>query len=186
MYETILAAWLFSAMTAWVPIARTGTETAEQATKRYEVLAHSIATHALMSDPLFDGDGGHERTALLEASIASFESSFDSRIAVGLSVIPGDNDGGKAVGYFQLHPNRGYFPYSRAELAASVDRQVEAASIMIHESWRVCEKQPIPFKLGWYASGGNGCARSTKGEARVKRAEKWWAEHALILPPDVE
>jgi hypothetical protein len=182
VFQEALTYYLLLAMSAWIPTARHTYEKPAATEARYADLAEDIAFVTLESDPLFEGDGAVEKTGLLLASIASFESEYDGRTGSGLSVIPGDNDHGRAVGYFQTHV---YEPWAggltRAQLALSPRDQARVALRMMRTSFFVCRGQGVDNALAWYAEGGNTCGKTDGGRAksrhRVQRALAWYKEH---------
>jgi hypothetical protein len=82
-----LASYLLAAMTSWMPMKNHLQSEAPDVTEaRYEQIAADVAQIATDSDeePLFQGEDGRVKTALLLLSVAFYESNFR-----------GDIDGGK-------------------------------------------------------------------------------------------
>jgi hypothetical protein len=177
-----LAAYLLKAMVAFVPVGmhayyETGTGA------RYAEIAADIADVALTDEPAFKGELGRVKTALLLTAIASYESNFDARTDRGLSVRPGDNDRGAAVGLWQTHLYAPLLPegWTREDLASDRKKAARFALRMVRESFRVCAGRPAVELLGWYTRGGNGCAPSVKGEHRMSRAMRWLEAHPFVV-----
>src|SRR5262249_12252982 len=98
-----LSAYIVTAMVAWMPLKSHYREAEPEARSRYEAIAHDIAKVALDDNevPLFAGEDGRTQTALLLASIASFESQF--RADVDLGKARGDNGVSWCVMQVQVH-----------------------------------------------------------------------------------
>src|SRR5262249_4293140 len=86
-----LSAYILSAMIAWMPLKVHHREAEDEARARYQAIAQDIAAVALDENepPLFAGEDGRTQTALLVASIASFESHFRADVDAGKA--RGDN-----------------------------------------------------------------------------------------------
>ena len=125
----------------------------------YETVARDIARGAAAS-PVFEGEYGIQRTIALDVSLAWFESRFD-RHAIG--------DHGAAHGLYQVH----------AREAETVEAQTIEANELIKASFRICKNRPLEERLGWYASGGNGCDKPGGLKASRHRMLKaiWLFEH---------
>lgn len=122
----------------------------------YESTAVGILEGA-KAEPLFQGESGLRRTVALDVALAWFESRFDPS-AVG--------DNGRSRGLYQVQYVGDVEP---------VLQQTIRANQMIKESFRVCRYKPFEERLGWYASGGNGCSNAGGLKAsrhRVLKA-KW-------------
>lgn len=104
-----LTSYLLAAMTAWMPIRSHAHAEAPEATEaRYEQIAADVAQIALDPDeaPLFQGEDGRVKTALLLLSVALHESGFRGEIDAGRCK-PYECDHGKAFSIWQLHPEDG-------------------------------------------------------------------------------
>lgn len=166
-----LAAYIFSAMILWIPTSNhtfTG-EPVTQITARYEEIAEAVEKVALDPNrtPLFSGDDGRIKTALLLASIASFESQY------GRDVVnckrAGDN--GLAWGPWQTHSGKKR-TCSSLEVAAGI------AYDMIKYSFDHCQRVGLADKLTIYTSGG--LCTHERGQAsrfRMNRALYWFNKH---------
>lgn len=170
-----LATYIFSAMISWVPVsAHTFTgESVDDITARYELIAETVEKTALdpNREPLIPGEDGRIKTALLLASIASFESQYGKDVVTCKRL--GDN--GVAYGPWQTHI------FNRAEaLRDCKDLGVMAgrAYDMIKTSFDHCQRVELADKLTIYTSGGY-CTHS-RGEAsryRVNRALYYYNRH---------
>jgi len=101
-----LVAYLLPAMFSWVPVSNHAYYEKEDVTKaRYESIATDIAGVALVEKPLYVGDLGQVKTALLMASIASFESNFTAQVDDGRR----RGDHGTAFCIMQVRPGWGIF-----------------------------------------------------------------------------
>lgn len=125
----------------------------------YETVARGLLEGAAAA-PVFEGAWGVQRTIALDVSLAWFESRFDHHAT-------GDN--GAAHGLYQVH---------RRE-AESVKAQTVEANELIKASFRICKNRPLEERLGWYASGGNGCDKPGGLKASRHRMLKaiWLFEH---------
>lgn len=168
----MLTGYIVAAMMSWVPISNHATyETAEETMNRYVDIATTISTVAMdpEKEPLYAGDDGRLRTALLLASVASSESHF--RKSVDTCQISGDK--GLAWGLWQTH--------------ASKDRvcndRVEAATIalkMMRYSISHCKNYNVLDRLSIYTRGR---CRSNAKHSRLKmtRAHNWY-EVSIVKP----
>lgn len=170
-----LATYIFSAMISWVPISNhtfTG-ESVEDITARYELIAETVEKAALdpNREPLIEGEDGRIKTALLLASVASFESQF-GRDVVSCRRI-GDN--GVAYGPWQTHI------YNRAQArkaCTDLSVMISIAYDMMKSSFDHCQRVELADKLTIYTSGGY-CTHE-RGEAsrfRINRAMFYFNKH---------
>jgi hypothetical protein len=169
-----LATYIFSAMISWIPISEhtfTG-ESVEDITSRYEMIAETVEKAALdpNREPLITGEDGRIKTALLLASIASFESQFGRDVVTCHRI--GDN--GVAYGPWQTHL------YNRAkamEACTDLNVMVSLAYDMIKRSFDHCQRVELLDKLTIYTSGGR-CIheRGQSSRYRIGRA-LWYYNH---------
>jgi hypothetical protein len=180
MTITTLTTYLLTAMTTWVPAA-THPEGAEKAMARYESIARDIATVALDEGqtPLFAGADGREKTALLLASIASFESFFRADVDEGRA--RGDNGGSYCLMQIQVGTKTAE-GWTGKDLIASRHKCLVAGLNRIRESFVMCRALPQPYRLAGYTCGR--CVQEPKAEQRMNRAIKWLAAHPLPQEPD--
>jgi hypothetical protein len=104
-----LTSYLLAAMTAWMPMKNHARSEAPEVTEaRYQQIAEDIAQVALDPDeaPLFQGEDGRVKTALLLLSVALHESGFRGDVDAG-KCKPYECDHGKAFSMWQLHPEDG-------------------------------------------------------------------------------
>jgi hypothetical protein len=171
-----LTTYLLQAMAAWVPAA-TQPEGAEKALVRYEAIAKDIAALTLdeAQNPLFAGNDGREKTALLVASIASFESFYRADVDEGRA----RGDKGASYCLMQVRVGEGKTPegWTGADLIASRSKCLMAGLNRIRESFSMCKALPQAFRLAGYTAGH--CVQEPKAEARMNRATRWLSAHPL-------
>lgn len=155
-----LAGLVFAAMVTWVPLAEHSWYEKRSATEaRYHAVAEDVAQVVLAEEPVFDGEHGRERTALLLAAIASLESGYHRDVDHCVRRGPGG-----AETLWQLHtPER----VCRDRLNA-----VHVALRMVRESFADCRKLGLEDRLGIYTTGR--CVPSPSSRHRVHRAEAFW------------
>lgn len=150
-----LAIYIYLAMATFVPPTHLDV-------KRYEAIASDTALVALEA-PVFGGVDGGARTALLMASIQSFESFY--RADVDDFTKLGDHGRSRGLMQVQLEGNE------------RCDTRLECLRIgreRIRRSLEACRARGLDSRLALYASGS--CSRG--GEAsrhRMKRAIRYWA-----------
>jgi hypothetical protein len=154
-------------MLSWAPLTEHAFVEARAVTEaRYAAIADDIASVALAEPPLFAGDDGRARTAVLLAAIASVESG-GFRGDVAFCRRPGDR--GHAWGLYQSHT-------ARERVCSSVREATRVALEQVRESINACLPLDAPA-LAAYASGscrkGHSAARS-----RWDRAAAWMRAHA--------
>lgn len=175
MTITTLTTYLLQAMMTWVPAA-SHPEGLEKALVRYESIAKDIATVALDESqaPLFAGSDGREKTALLLASIASFESFFRADVDEGRA--RGDHGGSWCLMQIQVG-GRTAEGWTGKDLIGSRSKCLVAGLNRIRESFSMCRALPQHFRLAGYTAGR--CVEEPKAEQRMTRATKWLAAHPL-------
>jgi hypothetical protein len=162
--------WLVAAMFAWTP-AR------EPDRARYTEIARDLA--AVVYDPaeapLYDGDDGRAKTALLLASIAAHESTFRKDVEDGRA----RGDGGTSWCFMQLHIGSGKTLEGWSGEDVTSDRQLcfRAGLHIARESFRMCKGFPADEMLSAYASGQ--CGRSVESRAMVSRTLGFFARHPM-------
>jgi hypothetical protein len=170
-----LATYIFSAMISWVPLSNhifTG-ESVENITARYELIAETVEKTALdpNREPLIVGEDGRIKTALLLASIASFESQYGRDVVSCKRV--GDN--GVAYGPWQTHI---YNKNEAKKDCTDLNVMISLAYDMIRSSFDHCQGVVLADKLTIYTSGGR-CTHE-RGQAsryRVNRAMYYYSQH---------
>ena len=168
---TNLAIYVFAAMTTWVPMSNHSFYEKEEIThSRYESIANTIAEVSLNEDksPIFNDEDdaiNRAKTALLLASIASYESSFKK--SVDSCKEGGDN--GLAWGLWQTHSNK----------KKTCANRLTAAYIalgMVNRSFKFCSKQHLLDKLSIYTDGR--CKDNWyRSRSRIMRALSWHQKH---------
>jgi hypothetical protein len=162
--------WLVAAMFAWAP----GRE-ADRA--RYTEIASDLA--AVVYDPeeqpLFSGDDGRAKTALVLASIAAHESTFRRDVEDGRA----RGDGGTSWCFMQLHIGAGKTVEGWTGADVTSDRKLcfRAGLHIAKESFRMCNAFPTTEKLSAYASGQ--CGRSAESRVMVGRAIAYFQHHPM-------
>jgi hypothetical protein len=170
-----LAAWLVSAMLAWSPpITKTPQETA-----RYESIAKDFATVAMdpSEKPAFEGEDGRAKTALLMASIASFESGYRADVDTGRT--RGDHGASWCLMQIQV-VGKTREGYTGEDLTKDRTKCFRVALRIIRDSFAMCKEKSIEDRLAGYTSGtckdNEPLARNRFGRARA-----YWKEHPLDL-----
>jgi len=111
----ILTHYLLAAILTWLPVRSYFVpygETEAEAKTRLESIASDLSSVTLdpVEPPAFAGDEGRMKTALLLASIGSFETSYQTFVQEGKCNQPGyvpdrrgSCDGGHAFSFWQIH-----------------------------------------------------------------------------------
>jgi len=164
-----LAQYIFAAMTSWTPLSDHAFHEGSFITQaRYDDIAQQIVDQAMEPSeaPLFSGQDGRVRTAMLLVAIASFESGG---FATDVHFCDRGGDSGKAWSLFQSHRNK-------TELCSSVRNAAHIALDQIRESFATCHDLPQNQRLSGYASGNcvDGRAESVK---RFDRAKAYMDAH---------
>jgi hypothetical protein len=136
---------------------------AEQgAAARLEPVAHAIAEEAAVA-PLWPGDDGVRRTALVLVAIAWHESGF--REEVRTCAVRGD--GGASLGTTQLHRGFAWFGHTAEEICGSDALQARLALrvLGVHRGRGVASEAGL---LRAYASGDAG--RDTRAGRELRAA----------------
>ncbi len=203
---TAIVSYLLTAMLAWCPPAAYFApygETTAEATERLRTIAEDIAAVAFdeSEPPVFQGDTGRIKTALLHAAIASKENAFQRFVDEGLcnkrgyvADRRGNCDGGQAYSFWSIHVfGGGYLLLSDGTLssvAASPDVArarpeliVQGVQLLADRKTAVrvaqrLERQSLRAYHSLCAYSGEPCAgHHPKADARLERAQTYWAEH---------
>ncbi len=179
----ILAAWLLSAMVAWVPPSQQWREGEFHATDRYASIAQDIARVALDPEepPLFEGPQGRAQTALLMASIASFESFF--RADVDKGIVKGDHGRSWCLLQVQVH-NKTAEQWTGPDLINDRTKCLRAGLHLMRNSFVWCRGLKLIDRLAGYTRGH--CIEEPYAEQRMRRALDWWKHHPFtfeLSPP---
>jgi hypothetical protein len=188
-----LTAYLVTAMMSWMPVRNHQFRERPEATAaRYESIAADVAAIVLdpSEPPIFQGDDGRVKTALLVSSVAFWESAFRVDVDSG-TCKPPECDNGHAYSLWQLHPEDGFIfdgdgftfsrnrtPAWRADHAADIfdgpaivkDRKL-AAKIALH-ILRYSMKNAHSLAI-YTGEGGNG----PKARQRLEHAVSWLRTH---------
>src|SRR5437899_343468 len=143
----VLSSWVLAAMTAWAP-PKTNSEV-----PRYEAIASDIGAVAADEGetPVFDGDEGRARTALLLASTAFDESGFRADVDDGRA----RGDEGESVCIMQVRVGtwRTREGWTAKDLITDRKKCVRAALHRMHESIAWCKGLKGGDQLGGYTHG---------------------------------
>jgi len=175
-----LAMWLVSAMLSWSPPIKL-TETEQS---RYQAIARDVAAVAFDSNekPLFDGEDGRAKTALLMASIASFESGFRADVDDGR--VKGDH--GTSWCLMQIRViGKTRDGWLGEDLVKDRSKCFRVALRLMRESFSWCKERSIEDRLAGYTIGT--CKENEPlARNRFYRARNWWKEHPLPAPEEKE
>jgi hypothetical protein len=180
MITAQVAAWILLALTHWVPAPKGAQH--DTFVEERSIVAAAVAGVAYdpAEPPIYKGSDGRARTAALLASIASFESGLQPRLAQGLCK-PGECDHGLATGLLQTHmgnyglvllPGAG-FRYCNAPEPACVTADTLKGNEGLQ--FRVALHFLRMGGIGRYT--GEGDANGPAARRRVDRAELWIARH---------
>ena len=183
MTTATLAAYLLTAMISWMPTKVHHREGEAVALARYESIATDIAKVALDENeiPLFAGEDGRTQTALLVASIASYESHFRADVDEGRA--RGDKGISWCIMQIQVH-GKTLEGWSGKDLIDDRAKCLAAGLHLVRESFTMCKSMALRHKLSGYTSGR--CSDDPASEARIGRAVKWMKEHPTPIPDKAE
>ncbi len=173
-----LASWLVVAMTAWVP------PQSDADRVRYASMAHDFAAVALdnAEEPPFQGEFGRAKTALLMASIASWESGYRADVDDGRTL----GDHGSSYCIMQVRV-LGKTPEGWVGKDLTSDRQkcFRVALRYIRESFRWCAALQQEDRLAGYTVGS--CKENERfSRDRVGRAKWYWNRNPFDPQPIVD
>lgn len=176
--------YLLAAMISWCPPSvhyyqmpnyKTDQERYEYTYARYQSIAQDLSDVALDDNerPLFDGDDGRLKTAILVLSIASFESG---EFREDVDTITPTGDHGKAYCLMQVQLRDGEVIRDRQEC-------FRIGLSRIRESFKACPSSRLDERLAVYASGhcDVGVANSIR---KFKRATSWVKDHPFLQLED--
>lgn len=172
--------YLLAAMIAWCPPAnhryyqRSSLSVEEKdahTLQRYTDIASDLSEVVMEEEPLFTGDLGRVKSALLVAAIASFESG---QFREDVDNVKGTGDRGESHCLMQVYLLPGETINSRKDcFHLGYDR--------IRESFRLCRFSRLEDKLSAYASGN--CRRGgANSRLKMRRANRWLETHPFIMP----
>lgn len=141
----ILTNYILAAMISWVPLNQHNhLEEEEVTSQRYHDIAETIAEVSLdpTLEPLFEGEDGRVKTALLLASVASSESNFQNDV----DTCHRGGDLGLAWGLWQTHAPK---------ILVCSDRKVavKIALEMMRYSFQHCHHLALDDRMSIYTDG---------------------------------
>jgi hypothetical protein len=168
--------WLVGAMIAWVPT-RTPADEA-----RYASIARDLATVVLdpTEEPAFTGEDGRARTALLLASIASWESGYRADVDDGR--VKGDH--GTSVCLMQVRVfGKTKEGWTAKDLTEDRQKCFRVALRLVRTSFEWCKARVLEDRLAGYTVGT--CREAEPlARARFGRARNYWGKHPLPAPAE--
>lgn len=186
--KAAIAACVLRAMLAWAPVAVHKPLDHEPSVtmSRYESIATSIERAA--SDPaeapLYRGEQARERTALLLASLAFWESRYWARVDEGRCALR-ECDAGFAWTIWQLHPEDGFVLTERGFTHArnrSKDWLLANASQVVHGPDLVHDRA-LAARVALHVLRQAGSGQWTTGRRAKAQAELWWARDRCLSKP---
>jgi len=173
-----LASWLLVAMTTWVP----PQSDADRA--RLDNIAHDFAAVALdpAEDPAFSGEYGRAKTALLMASIASWESGYRADVDDGRTT----GDHGQSYCIMQVRViGKTREGWTGKDLTSDRQKCMRVALRHIRESFRWCQASALEDRLAGYTVGS--CRENERfSRDRVLRAKFFWGKNPFEPPKQSE
>ncbi len=173
----LVTTWLVGAMLSWVPPLHDSDRV------RYEAIARDLVAVAYddAEAPIFSGEGGRAKTALLMASIASFESGFRADVDDGRTT----GDHGRSYCLMQVQVfGRTAEGWTGHDLVADRKKCFHAALKRIRYSFDWCKSHALEDRLSGYTTGlcrdGEHLARD-----RFFRARAYWARTPFTPPDDL-
>lgn len=169
-----LSTWLVVAMTTFVP-PQSDTDRA-----RYESMAHDFAAVALdnAEEPAFEGDLGRAKTALLMASIASWESGYRADVDDGRTL----GDHGQSFCIMQVRViGKTREGWAGMDLTSDRTKCLRVALRHIRESFHWCASSVQEDRLAGYTVGS--CRQNEHfSRDRVGRAKWFWNKSPFDQP----
>jgi hypothetical protein len=183
--EAILS-YLTAAMIAWIPLhAHAPFEASDDVLSRYESIVRDVVEVAFDEgeSPLYGGEDGRMRTALMMLSVASFESGYRKRVDEGQR----RGDHGRSYCLMQIQVGNGTTREGWTGRDLVTDRRLcfRAALHILQDSLTACRRLAPQDRLSKYASGR--CFENAEvSRTRVDRAWAWLATHAAPRPAPEE
>jgi hypothetical protein len=173
----LVTTWLVGAMISWVPPAHDADRV------RYESIAQDLVSVVYDSSeqPAFTGPDGRAKTALLMASIASFESGYRADVDDGRTT----GDHGRSYCLMQIQVfGRTTEGWTGHDLVADRKKCFRAALQRIRYSFQWCKSHAIEDRLSGYTTG---LCRDREHLARDRffRARAYWARSPFKPPDDL-
>jgi hypothetical protein len=175
----LVTTWLVGAMVAWVPIPPQH----DLDRARYESIAHDIATVALdaSEEPVFAGDLGRERTALLMAAIASLESGYRADVDDGRTT----GDHGQSFCIMQVRVlGKTDEGWTGKDIIADRTKCLRAGLHRMRTSFTWCKEHAVDDRLAGYTVGT--CRDNEHlSRDRVQRAKAYFLRSPFTMPDDL-
>jgi len=173
----LVTTWLVGAMVAWVPMQR------DVDRARYESIASDIAAVALdgTEEPVFAGEVGREKTALLMAAIASLESGYRADVDDGRTT--GDHGQSFCVMQVRVLGKTGE-GWTGPDLIADRKKCLRAGLHRIRTSFTWCKDHAVDDRLAGYTVGT--CRDNEHlSRDRVQRAKAYFLRTPFTPPDDL-
>lgn len=171
-----ITAWLLLAIEAWAAVPRQ-----PNADEIHERVAEAIVAVAYdqAEPPVYQGDYGRARTALLLASIAGLETRYLERVITG-HCVPGECDNGHAFGMLQQHVGR-----FGVRLVGGRAALCFVAASDCYSAMELVDDLTLQVRVGLHVYRTQGVRAYTPGLKAQAQANLWIVAHA---PPatDVE
>lgn len=126
--------------------------------------------------PLFEGPQGRAQTALLIASIASFESFF--RFDVDSGKVQGDHGKSWCLMQVQVHGKTAE-GWRGTDLVGDRQKCLKAGLHIMRGSFQWCRGLKLIDRLAGYTTGT--CKEEPYAQQRMRRALVWWKDHPSRL-----
>jgi hypothetical protein len=173
----LVTSWLVGAMLSWVPPLH------DTDRSRYEAIAHDLASVAFdqNEEPAFVGPAGRAKTALLMASIASFESQFRADVDDGRTI----GDHGHSYCLMQVQViGKTAEGWTGHDLVTDRKKCFRAALKRIRISFDWCRSHALEDRLSGYTTGL--CRdREHLSRDRFYRARAYWSRAPFMQPDDL-
>jgi hypothetical protein len=175
-----LLTYILAAMIAWCPplnhrysqsYKMTAEEKDTHTLQRYHDIASDIAAVTMEEEPLFKGDLGRVKSALITASIASYESG---QFREDVDNVKGTGDHGQSHCIMQILMRPGEIMEDRKDC-------FRLGFYRIRESFRSCPQSRLEDKLAVYASG-NCTQGAANSRMKMYRAKHWLDTHPFVMP----
>lgn len=172
LQERDLAEYVAEALATWVPIRyHAFCEQRKRTEDRYWELSVAIARVALTHEPVFDDDPKHVKTALLLASIASYEGVMIARFMQCKEAGKGN-----AWGPWQCQGDA-CKPHVCGSYLQAAEWALEGKG-QVRESFFVCHSYDVRDRLAGFTDGR--CERNwDRSRVRVQRALKYYARKPM-------
>lgn len=174
-----LSAYLLTAMLAWAPGEHRGDASATAMVARYQSIADDVANISLepTEPPLYAGDNGRARTALILLELAWWESGFLRRVDVG-KCLRDECDYGAAFSLWQLQPKNGITFEGTGFLYASMRSADWIATHPgeVYTGEDLVKNRALAVRVALHMARA-GLGNWSTAKWAVPHARKWWSEH---------